>query len=98
MCDKADIVPDGFCTVEALGIELISGGVSVENAEMCMTKFNSENRGYVDFLDFLTYVPLFVELHEAILQNPLTNCTKDPLEPSDWEKQKMKQIKPTTNK
>ena len=55
MCDRTDIVPDGFCTIDALAIELTSGGVSSENIQMCMKKFNSENRGYVDFLDFCNY-------------------------------------------
>ena len=94
MCDRADIVPNGYCTVDALAIELTSGGVSSENIQICMKKFNAENRGYVDFLDFLTYVPLFVEIHESILKNPLSKCTKDPLEPLVWEKVKMQQINP----
>ena len=97
MCDRADIVPDGYCTVEALGIELTAGGLSRENMEMCLRKFNREKKGFVDFLDFLTYVPLFVEIHESILTNPLTKCSKDPLEPLDWERDKMKQLNPNVS-
>jgi Ca2+-binding EF-hand superfamily protein len=34
----------------------ICGNVNTnENIQMCMEKFNSENRGYVDFLDFCNY-------------------------------------------
>ena len=27
--------------------------------------------GYIDFLDFVTYIPLFVEIHQKIILNPL---------------------------
>ena len=32
---------------------------------------NHEGRGIVEFLDYLTYVPLFVEIHDSICGNPL---------------------------
>ena len=37
-----------------------------------MTKFNREGTGFVDFLDYVTYVPLFIEIHERIVQDPLS--------------------------
>ena len=36
-----------------------------------LTKFNREKKGVIDFLDFLTYVPLFIEIHERIISDPL---------------------------
>ena len=36
-----------------------------------LDKFCREKRGVVEFLDFLTYVPLFVEIHEHIKEDPL---------------------------
>jgi hypothetical protein len=93
MCDRCDNVPDGYVTAEALSIELAAGGLSNENIQMCMKKFNRENKGYVDFLDFLTYVPLFVEIHESILSNPFSKTDKDPLEPLEWEKKKIQQFR-----
>ena len=34
-------------------------------------KLNVEGKGTVDFLDFLTYIPLFIDLHETIVSDPL---------------------------
>ena len=36
-----------------------------------MQKFDREGRNFVDFLDFLSYLPLFVEIHERIIHEPL---------------------------
>jgi hypothetical protein len=36
-------------------------------------KFNRESTGSVDFLDYLTYVPLFIELHGRIINDPLSD-------------------------
>jgi len=36
-----------------------------------LTKFNREMRGVVDFLDFVTYVPLFILIHRRIISHPL---------------------------
>jgi len=33
-------------------------------------KFDREKKGVVDFLDFLTYIPLFLEVHTRIVSNP----------------------------
>lgn len=30
------------------------------------------NQGKVDFFDFVLYVPLFLKIHERILQRPIT--------------------------
>ena len=35
-------------------------------------KFNREQHGFVDYLDFLTYVPLFIEIHGRIVSDPLS--------------------------
>ena len=34
-------------------------------------RLNYEGRGTVQFLDYLTYVPLFIEIHDNINDNPL---------------------------
>lgn len=41
-----------------------------------MSKFNREGKGYVDFLDYVTYVPLFVEIHEKIIKDPLCSTVR----------------------
>ena len=38
-------------------------------------KFDREGRNFVDFLDFLSYLPLFVEIHERIINKPLEKLT-----------------------
>ena len=37
-----------------------------------MGKFDREKNGMVDFLDFLTYIPLFLEVHNRIVTNPFS--------------------------
>lgn len=39
-----------------------------------MSKFNREGKGYVDFLDYVTYVLLFIEIYEKIIKDSL--CLK----------------------
>ena len=34
-------------------------------------RLNHDNKGLVEFLDYLTYVPLFVEIHDSVCGNPL---------------------------
>lgn len=41
-----------------------------------MSKFNREGKGYVDFLDYVTYVPLFIEIHEKIIKDPLCSTVR----------------------
>ena len=45
----------------------------------CIQKFDREGRNFVDFLDFLSYLPLFVDIHERIIQEPLVMLS-DPFE------------------
>ena len=38
-----------------------------------LKKFNREGTGFVDFLDFVTYVPLFIEIHKRIVEDPFND-------------------------
>ena len=49
----------------------IPGGLTQEHVEYVCDHMNREDRGLVEFLDYLTYVPLFVEIHDNIYDNPL---------------------------
>ncbi|CAH1772232.1 unnamed protein product [Owenia fusiformis] len=72
LLDEKDFdVPTGKVSARNLGIDLIAGGVSPENTEYVMSKFNREHKGVVDFLDYLIYIPLFIEIHERIVMDPL---------------------------
>ncbi|CAF0850718.1 unnamed protein product [Adineta steineri] len=46
----------------------------------CKKKFDREGKNYVDFMDWLIYVPLFVEIHTRIISNPFQRY-EDPLKP-----------------
>ncbi|XP_054831251.1 uncharacterized protein LOC129326929 isoform X3 [Eublepharis macularius] len=37
-----------------------------------LKKFNRTDEDVLSFLDFVTYIPLFVEIHEGIVENPLS--------------------------
>uniref|UniRef100_A0A1I8GZL3 EF-hand domain-containing protein n=1 Tax=Macrostomum lignano TaxID=282301 RepID=A0A1I8GZL3_9PLAT len=69
--DLDDKAPTGSITVDSLAIELLAGNLKDENVGSVIKKFNREKRGYIDFLDYLTYVPLFLEIHERIVADPL---------------------------
>jgi len=61
----------GVVTTSSLGVELQAGGLTQEHVEYVVDRLNHEDKGFVEFLDYLTYVPLFVEIHDAIYGNPL---------------------------
>ena len=52
-----------------LWIGLAAGGL--RSAEATIDDYFSEKSRF-DFLDFLTYLPLFQEIHGYIVENPLT--------------------------
>ncbi|XP_070536193.1 uncharacterized protein [Ptychodera flava] len=56
-------------SIQQLMIELKAGGVSEEHQEEVQVKLG--HLGELDLLDFMTYVPLFIMLHESVVDNPL---------------------------
>eukprot|EP00043_Microstomoeca_roanoka_P016491 m.168970 g.168970 ORF g.168970 m.168970 type:complete len:741 (-) comp16468_c7_seq11:524-2746(-) len=66
----------GHVGVDDLSNELIAGRISKEHEEIIIDKFTEDGKEEVDFLDFLTYIPLFVEIHDTINSNPF-NTTRD---------------------
>ena len=71
LADSDSIHEGGVVTTASLGVELQAGGLTQEHVEYVVDRLNHEDRGLVEFLDYLTYVPLFVEIHDAIYGNPL---------------------------
>ena len=61
----------GVVTVGSLAVELQAGGLTADHVEFVVERLNNEGKGRVEFLDYLTYVPLFVEIHDNISGNPL---------------------------
>ncbi|XP_055871663.1 uncharacterized protein LOC106067373 isoform X1 [Biomphalaria glabrata] len=68
---ESEHMPKGAAQAASLAVELTAGGLRPEHTRYVMTKFNRDSKGYVDFLDFVTYVPLFVEIHKRIITDPL---------------------------
>jgi len=66
--------PNDTIPMSSFGVELIAGGLTKDNLEFVTRKFNRTQKGYVEYMDFLTYVPLFVELHDRIVENPLNEA------------------------
>ncbi|GFO37374.1 mucin-5ac-like isoform x4 [Plakobranchus ocellatus] len=64
-------MPKGGAQASSLAVELTAGGLKPEHTKHVLNKFNRESRGVIDFLDFVTYVPLFVEIHKRIISDPL---------------------------
>lgn len=52
-----------------LAIELKAGGISPLHEEY-VTRVLAE-KSDLDFLDFLTYIPLFIFIHKSVVGNPL---------------------------
>lgn len=48
---------------------LTAGGLSAEQREQTLKVLGKTTA--LDFLDFLTYIPLFIHIHDHILQDPL---------------------------
>ncbi|ESO86074.1 hypothetical protein LOTGIDRAFT_235648 [Lottia gigantea] len=61
----------GDATSTSLILELTAGGLTHEHIHYVLSKFNREGRGLIDFMDFVTYIPLFVEIHQRIIKDPL---------------------------
>ncbi|KAM4678418.1 uncharacterized protein O3C94_010327 [Discoglossus pictus] len=56
-------------SVEQLLVELKAGGISTEHEEA--VRFKLSHIKELDILDFLTYLPLFVLIHNSVISNPL---------------------------
>lgn len=56
-------------SIDQLCVELRAGGVSWEHEMEVREKLSHLHA--LDLLDFLTYVPLFIMIHESVVQNPL---------------------------
>ena len=62
---------DGFVEMDMLVREVRAGQITQEHEDLIINKFSENGKVFVDFLDFLTYIPLFMEIHETINTNPL---------------------------
>ncbi|KAI0225330.1 hypothetical protein LSAT2_023818, partial [Lamellibrachia satsuma] len=65
-------IPDGKASSSSVLVDLLAGGVAAARTNQVVGKFDREKNGVVDFLDFLTYIPLFLEVHTRIVANPFS--------------------------
>ncbi|XP_072257249.1 uncharacterized protein [Pyxicephalus adspersus] len=61
-------------SVEQLLVELKAGGISREHEEAAQLQLSNIKK--LDILDFLTYLPLFVLIHNSVISNPLDDSRK----------------------
>ena len=54
--------------LDELLIEMQAGGVTQEHLKYAKEKF--VGKSYFDLLDYLTYIPLFVHIHQKIIRDP----------------------------
>ncbi|XP_077328273.1 uncharacterized protein LOC143962744 isoform X2 [Lithobates pipiens] len=61
-------------SVDQLLVELKAGGISREHEEAAQLQLSHIKK--LDILDFLTYLPLFVLIHNSVISNPLDDTRK----------------------
>ncbi|CAK8696648.1 unnamed protein product [Clavelina lepadiformis] len=59
-------------SLETLHVELCAAGIDRNQSHSIIQQFSRKNSGELDFLDFVTYVPLFLNIHRKIVNNPLS--------------------------
>ena len=70
---------------EELKVMLLSIGIPEEHIPSVTRKLKVKENGEMQFVDFLSYIPLFVQMHHAIVINPL--AATDEAEGNDLLKQ-----------
>lgn len=60
-----------FIKAESLRIELIAGGLNWKQQDFILDRLQPNAFLEISFLDYLCYVPLFLSMHENIIDNPL---------------------------
>ena len=58
-------------SIDQLCVDLRAGGVSLEHEFEVREKLSHTDA--IDLLDFLTYIPLFIMIHESVVENPLSD-------------------------
>eukprot|EP00106_Octopus_bimaculoides_P004032 XP_014771474.1 PREDICTED: uncharacterized protein LOC106870023 [Octopus bimaculoides] len=67
---ECNVDPDTHkISLDQLCVDLKAGGVSLSHEEEVRSKLQHLNA--LDLLDFLTYVPLFIMVHNSVVDNPL---------------------------
>lgn len=62
---------EGYVEMDTLMHEVRAGRISPEHEDIILKKFGEDGRTWVDFLLYISYIPLFLEIHGTITDNPL---------------------------
>eukprot|EP00794_Sanderia_malayensis_P012010 gene12010-13250_t len=57
-------------SVDDLSVELQAGGIKDDHQKSVIKKLDHHGQGFIDFLDFVLYVPLFLMIHDQIISQP----------------------------
>ncbi|XP_071490763.1 uncharacterized protein [Diadema antillarum] len=67
---------DNFINKESLRIELKAGGLNRTQEDYVIEKMNADEHNKISFLDYMAYIPLFLSMHDNIINNPLDFAEK----------------------
>ncbi|ESP04566.1 hypothetical protein LOTGIDRAFT_237314 [Lottia gigantea] len=60
-----------YIKVDALRIDLIAGGLNWKQQQFVMDRLQPNWLNEISFLDYMCYIPLFMSMHDNIVDNPL---------------------------
>ncbi|XP_063953968.1 glutamic acid-rich protein-like [Lytechinus pictus] len=75
-CNVSSERDDNYVTVETLRIELKAGGLNRFQEDYIISKMNPSEYNTVSFLDYMAYIPLFLSMHDNIIDNPFDFAEK----------------------
>lgn len=76
-CNAASEGDTNFIKAESLQIDLIAGGLNWQQQNYIMDRLRPNIMSEISFLDFICYIPLFMSMHDNIVDNPLDmSCDK----------------------
>lgn len=71
--------PTGHIDIVSLGVEFKASRMDEEQMGTLISRFCAGGKETLSFLDFLSYIPLFVDIHDAITSDPMTEKRRAPL-------------------
>ncbi|XP_072051146.1 uncharacterized protein [Amphiura filiformis] len=63
-------------SAESIRIELLAGGLNREQERYVMSRMNVNENSEISFFDYMAYIPLFLSMHDNIVDNPLDMTEK----------------------
>lgn len=68
-------------TTKALDIELRAGGLNEDTRNKFIDALDPEKKGNMTIFDFIIFMPLWMTLHDGIVDNPLSEISRDIVTP-----------------